>query len=379
MSADLYAEEEADRRAAHDRLAEQAQESPFTDGGAFIFDLPAETPAVWGRGQNVLWAEGESTMIVGPPGVGKTTITGQVVRALIFGGTVLGYRVRPQGRILYLAMDRPAQIARSLKRQFSPDDREAVSENLVVHKGPPPADMAKNTDILVQMCRAARAAVVVVDSLKDAAVGLSEDAVGAGWNIARQKALAAGVQVLELHHQVKRGANGEAPTTLADVYGSAWITGGAGSVILLAGTAGDPIVELRHLKTPAEPVGPFKVIHDHDRGQSTVWHAADPIDMARASKGAGVEATDLAKAMFSKDRPTANEIEKARRKLNSLVRSGHLVIVERHSVLGGAARKAYVLATHDDDESTHASTHAPLFGKPPTEDPEHPREGQETA
>lgn len=404
------ANHEADRRHAAEQNSVVAR--TYVDGASFVYDIPDTIPALWGRDQDVLWAKGEALMICGSSGVGKTTLAGQVVRALVLGGDLLGLPIRPQGRVLYLAMDRPEQIARSLHRQFRPApgvgdvkaalERSEVAKNLVVWKGPPPADFAKNPEVLTSMCVDARADVVVIDSLKDAAIGLSEDAVGAGYNSARQLALANGIQVLELHHQVKRGANGEAPTSLADVFGSTWLTGGAGSVILLAGTAGDPIVEFRHLKQPAEPVGPFKVIHDHANGSSAVWHKADAVELAKAAGSKGVTATEFATVLFDKGSkaPTESEKEKARRRLNALVRSGQLVKVERAQMpgMGGAAPAAYVLPGSEhhtiegshcrscgemlhpalqstgihpncdepedeptEPESTHASTHAPLF------------------
>ena len=44
-----------------------------------------------------------------------------------------------------------------------------------------------------------------------------------------------------------------------------WLTSGAGSVILLNGQPGDPIVSLHHIKEPAAEVGPFKVLHEQAR------------------------------------------------------------------------------------------------------------------
>jgi hypothetical protein len=136
--------------------------------------------------------------------------------------------------------------------------------------------------------------------------------------------IAEGIEVLELHHLVKRGANGGRPTTLADLYGSTWLTSGAGSVILLGGDAGDPIVELLHLKTPAAEVGPWRVIHDHDAGTSSIWHAADLVMMAKAKGAAGLTAKAAAVALFTTEKPTPSQVEKARRKLNALTKSGQL-------------------------------------------------------
>src|SRR5699024_118335 len=292
------------------------------DGGAFILDTPAEIPAIWGtHNDQVIWSEGESLILAGPTGVGKTTLTGQVLRGLLgLADQVLNYPIKPAaGRVLYLAMDRPRQIARALARHFTEAERDTLADRLVIWKGPPPADLAKFPDLLLQLARAAGASHVIVDSLKDAAIGLTDDEVGAGWNRARQTAISADVQVLELHHVVKRGPNGAAPNTLADLYGSTWITSGAGSVVLLWGQAGDSIVQLSHLKQPAETVGPLRVIHDHMRGVSTVWHATDLLAMLQAGP---VTAKQLAAAIFEKADPDRNEIEKARRRLEKLTRDG---------------------------------------------------------
>jgi hypothetical protein len=77
-----------------------------------------------------------------------------------------------------------------------------------------------------------------------------------------------------------------------------------------------PIVSLHHLKQPASEVGPFKVIHDHDTGQSTIWHAADLLMLAK--QPGGLTAVDAAKALFDTDKPDPSQKEKARRRLESL-------------------------------------------------------------
>lgn len=134
----------------------------FKTGGAFILDAPTEVPAIWGDGDQVLWAEGEALTIVGPIGVGKTTITGQLVRSRIgLADSLLGYPVKAtQGRVLYLAMDRPRQIARALRRMFAGVDRAVLDEHLVFWEGPPLQDLAKHPEELLRLCLQAHADTV---------------------------------------------------------------------------------------------------------------------------------------------------------------------------------------------------------------------------
>jgi replicative DNA helicase len=323
--------------------------------GGLVLDVPDEVPAVWGEDNGILWAQGQALMICGPAGVGKTTLTGQIVRArLALGdGTVLGLPVQPsRKRVLYLAMDRPAQIRRSLRRLFTEDDREALDERLVLWSGPPLADLAQDTNLLKRMALEADADTVIVDSLKDAAVGLSEDIVGAGYNRARQAALEAGIEVLELHHQRKAGTNGSEPNQLADVYGSTWITAGAGSVIILWGSAGDPVVKLIHIKQPMDEVGPFQVLHDGASGTSRVFPGTDLVALARECRdGLTVHcaATNLFPPTDNKPRPSASEVEKARRRLNSLCNGDNPQLVKRG---GGSKAPARYFAITRQAEST---------------------------
>lgn len=301
------------------------------DGARFVLDSPEGVPAIWGRGTQVLWPKGEALMIAGGQGLGKTTLAGQLVAGLLGTGShvVLGLPVTDlHCKVLYLAMDRPRQIARSLRRQFGPGDRDILSDRLVVWEGPPPRDLAANPALLAKMAQFYDAGVVIVDSLKDAAVRLSEDAVGAQWNRARQHLLAQGCQLMELHHSTKRGPAGAPISGVADIFGSTWLTSGCGSIILLAGEPGDPIVSFRHVKQPAEEVGPFQLLHDQAAGHMAIDFQVDLVELIKHAGVDGLTAKDAACAITGKDKPSAAEVEKARRKLNQKVTDGVLVRID---------------------------------------------------
>ena len=138
-----------------------------------------------------------------------------------------------------------------------------------------------------------------------------------------------------MHHTVKRGQGGGPPTAVADIYGSAWITNGTGSIILLAGEPGDPIVSMRHVRAPADEVGPYQLLHDQAAGNITVHHTADLVALAAAMGINGLSAKQAAGAMFGAADPTPSQVEKARRKLAKLVAEGLLQMVEGTSEKAG--------------------------------------------
>lgn len=310
------------------------------DAATYLFDHEDTTTALWGHNERILWAEGEALMIAGGMGLGKTTLAGQLVRAQLgLDIDVLGLPVQPAQRILYLAMDRPRQIRRSMLRQFDFTEREHLHGRLLIRPGPPVADLAVRPTLLAEMAQECGATVIYIDSLKDAAIGLSNDEVGAAYNRARQYALAHGIQVCELHHLIKRNPMGGAPNTVADVYGSNWLTAGAGSVVMLTGDPGDPIVEFRHVKQPHDEVGPWRLLHDTTAGRFTIDHEVDLLALADATGADGLNAHQAAAAVFEREKPTRAQVEKARRRLDKLVTAGLLVRVDgmRGGVDGGVS------------------------------------------
>lgn len=319
------------------------------DGATFILDEPAELEPRWGAADEVLWARGESAIIAGPPGVGKTTLAGQVLAGLIgVRKDVLGYPVRPAQRVLYLAMDRPRQVRRAFRRLFREADRHALAERLVMRPGPLVTDLGRVPDGLLRLAVEHGCDVVVVDSLKDAAVKMTDDEVGGNVNRALQMCAAADIDVLVLHHQ-RKGQGGQKPTSLEDVYGSTWITAGAGSVILLWGDPGSELVELSHLKFPSDPVGPLEIEHDHHRGESTVRRGFDALAFLRHRGATGATVSEAAQAEHGGVvSSTSPKWKRTERRLRSLVKRG-LARHEPQLVPGSPGRYFYV-----DTERGHA-------------------------
>lgn len=312
-------------RGASDRLV---------DGALFILDAPEKVPAIWGRDDEVLWPKGEPFLLVGPDGVGKGTIAQQlalglagVPRALDFLG--LPVNMVPGG-VLYVAADRPNQIARSFRRMVGEDDRALLSAGVSIWRGPLPFDLGTEPNELVPWLREREEKVAIFDSLGALLRDPASDEAGSGVFRALMDATAEGYEVCCLYHP--RKAEQGAPKrvqTVADVYGSRWITAGAGSVLYLDGQPGDLIVKARHLKQPAGEVGPWTLKHDHDAGKTDLYETPDLLELAVV----GVTVKDAAASLFDTADPDPNEIEKARRRLDKLADRGD---VERLSNPGDA-------------------------------------------
>jgi replicative DNA helicase len=197
-------------------------------------------------------------------------------------------------------------------------EQELLRERLLVWKGPLPFLLSDKDGHrqLRELVLRREVGTVFVDSLKDVAVKLSDDEVGGRVNLAFQAVISEGVELCAGHHQRKATADNRRPNTLADVYGSNWLTAGMGSVLLLWGEPGDPVVELRHLKQPAEEVGPFNVLHDHERGLSTLHEPPELAAMLYDRGAEGMTVNEAAEALFGPS-PSKAQIEKTRRKLKA--------------------------------------------------------------
>ncbi|MEU0443868.1 DnaB-like helicase N-terminal domain-containing protein [Streptomyces tendae] len=335
----IRSEVEAEMRAERERAlaSGQGRLSRFArDGWSFVKETGADAAPLWGTPDKTVWAPGESLMIVGAPGVGKTTLAHQVIFARLgLQETVLEMPVAPSQRVLYLAMDRPKQIAKAMARRVFDSDEKILRERLVVWEGPLPTTLDKEPDLLADLAAAHRADTIVVDSLKDAVSTMVDDGLAVAFHNARMRALRNGVEIMELHHQRKATADaprGQRPA-LDQVYGSTWFTAGAGSVLFVTGRAGDPAVTLHHLKTPTGEVGPLDVTHDHKRGTTTLDPTKDPAVLLRNAPN-GMTTRELATVLLGGGDPERADLEKARRRLENLVATG--LATKADGIAGGA-------------------------------------------
>ena len=302
------------------------------DGETFIFKEILEIESFWGRGTEVLWPRDEGLMIAGPQGIGKTTIIQNLLlrRVGIGDGPLYGYEIDTDddedGLYLYLAMDRPAQARRSIRRMVAdnPVDRGIVQKRLRFWAGPLPLNPAKGTDPdallrwATAYCGGRVPAAIFCDSYKDLAVGLSKDDVGASLNLMVQAVIAGGAQWVGAHHH-RKGDGQRAPKLLDDVYGSTWLTSGLGSVLLAWGEPGDAAIEVTQLKEPSDKINPLRLVHDPVSGWLTIdgEENVDPVDVIRRHGAAGISASDLALELYGRRNPA--DRHRAKRVLDRMV------------------------------------------------------------
>ncbi|MDP9299723.1 MAG: AAA family ATPase [Actinomycetota bacterium] len=297
----------------------------MVDGLGFALGASVSEPAIWGTEEDAAWAHGEAALIIGPDGVGKTTLCQRLTLSLAgIGPELLGLPVEPaEGRILYVAADRPKQSARSLWRmvQALEDRRDhgRLKEALLVWRGPLPFDVVKTPGELADWALGFGVSHLILDSLGFVAQRLSEDETGSALAQAFMIASTAGLEIMALGHPRKAGADNRKPTSIEDVYGSRWIVAAVGSILSLWGSPGDPVIQLRHLKQPAGEVGPLLVELDHDRGTVAVLEGTDLLGRLRAATN-GLTAREAAPFLEGSSE-RAREV-KARRRLDELVRRG---------------------------------------------------------
>ena len=316
--------------------------SQMTDGLTFAMGATGEEDAIWGGGDAVAWAPGEATGLVGPDGVGKTTLVHRLALGLAgIEPKLLGLPITPaEGRVLLVAADRPKQAARSMWRMLvalDARDHGKLREAVLVWAGPLPFDLVKAPGELAVWAQSFGASHVILDSLAFVATRLIEDETGSAIAQAFMGCSVAGLEVFWCGHPRKASGENRKPNQIADVYGSRWITAASGSILSLWGSPGDPVAELRQLKSPSGEVGPFLVELDHGKGTVDVLEGTDLLGHLRASPNglSSKEAADLMEGASER----AREV-KARRRLERLVERGLAYRREGDPIRGGIQESA---------------------------------------
>lgn len=309
------------------RLSRPGAQRHAVPAGDAIWSQPAVIPARWGCGDHVLMSRGEGAMLSGPQGAGKSTIAQQLVLHMIgvLEGDFLGFPVTPVvGKVMYLAMDRPQQALRSMRRMVTESQVATLNDRMLIWQGPPPIDPLSSPSAFADWVQDECPGVefVVIDSTKDLAAGLSKDEVAAALNSSWQEIIARDVDLLLLHHPVKSPGSGDV-TDLNAVYGSTWLTAGLGSVFTISGEAGDQSVTLTHVKQPAEVVGPITVQHNRKTGLSVRTGALPDLMDCLDDNPNGLTVTDLAIRTKGDDSSSAKQA--VSRRLKQLAKDSQVV------------------------------------------------------
>jgi hypothetical protein len=293
----------------------------MVDGLTFALGAVGEEPAIMGRGDDVLWSPGEPMGIVGPDGVGKTTLVQQLQLCRVgIRSELLGMYVEPAiDKVLYISADRPKQAQRSLWRMVQSLGRlehAHLREGLIVWRGPLPFDVVKQPGDLVNWADDLGASDVFLDSLGFIVPRLIEDETGSAIAQAFTAMSVGDKELVWLGHPRKASGENKKPNKIEDCYGSRWITAASGSVVSLWANPGDPVVEVKQLKSPAGEVGPFLMSIDHTTGDVSVVEGTDLLGQLRAAPN-GLSAKEAGRFMEAANE--RSKTEKARRKLESFI------------------------------------------------------------
>lgn len=300
-----------------------------------LFGERSKVRVLWGAEERPLWIHGQSLMVVGPPGAGKSTLAQMLVGAQLglLNGEVLGHQVTAaEGNVLYLSLDRPFQIVQSMQRVFTEELPDALLDRLVIVDELSCGNLDDYPSWLREQASEFDASTVVIDSLFDAVSSLTDDKAAIAYNKGRQALMKSGIDLLEVHHDRKRTTDGHGGKgKLDDTYGSRWLTSGAGSVLLLIPMGGDDDgprnIWLRQRKSIRD-VNPKILMtfraEDGLLAAGSSMSIADQIDMTLLIALEPMKARDLAEAVLQRE-PSVSEVESIRRQADRLVASGQAV------------------------------------------------------
>lgn len=262
-------------------------DSAALDGADFMFGEVATDVPIWGTGEDLLWVEGGGLMIPSDQGLGKSLTAQQIIAGRLGVGPaeLLGLPIAPldHGKVIvYLALDRPRQIARSMKRLFRTDgERNVAQTRLRIWTKPIPIDILGDPYAFadwIQDTFGDNVGDLIIDSVKDLTpVNLSNGEVGQSLDMAWKECRARGMSTLILHHERKTGndeSRANRQPSLDHIYGSVWLTSGMDSILHISGKQGENLVRYTHLKAIINMLDPIDAVHDQENGRTSVLSLA---------------------------------------------------------------------------------------------------------
>src|SRR5262245_54457071 len=286
----------------------------------WIHDVPDTPEVIWGDGSEVVWASGELLLAASYTGVGKTTLLSCVIDAATGQAppSLLGYPFgRTFKRVLLLALDRPRQIRRAMQRHYRDVEIGDAVHVLTAFPWRLDADPSQLASYLARYEMEA----VFIDSVKDLVTEIDKPAGAEIFQRAVAACIGAGIEVMALTH-VRKPAKGWPTLTMNDLYGGGSFAWSAGSIVLLQGPPGAEAVSFEQVKSPVEPIVPFRMAIDKDLGTlAAVEYAPGTALSITRAHPEGVTASFVAAILGVTERH-------ARRQLNAGVDSGDLARLE---------------------------------------------------
>lgn len=359
------------RRAA-DRLVKEIEAEQLLaqsnvqvfNGVAFLEDIQPGEP-VWGTGKVVAWPKNQGFMVFGTDGTGKSTVLQQIAlgRLGLRDSNVLGFDVALDERsVLYLALDRPAQIRQSIARMVDLNSStvyDTLKRRLTVIKGPVPFQCDTNPKAFVDWCLGLAGddcGLVIVDSVKDMVSSPKEDVAGAGFNDVVQLFIGKGIEFGCAHHNRKESQQNARPRNLADVYGSRWLTAGMGSVLNIWRND-DGSRELTQLKAPyGNPFRPVEYTDDYDSGTSKItddWRSELASHLSAAGRDGLTDAECVLRVFGQTPKDTGYESsrQKITRQINVWRKEGQTGYQRIDGVRNGSKCKVWRLVAGDGTDN----------------------------
>jgi hypothetical protein len=245
--------------------------------GDVVLDVPSATP-IWGDCHSPWTAEGQSTLIVGPDGTGKTTICEHYSKARIglegWAGDLLGDPVKllPEDQnVLYLAADRPIQVMQGFGRGVNESHREMLHDRLRIWPGLPPMDLTTSAgqSWLLAMIEKFNIGLLIIDSRKDVGNVMDPREVNR-LNQLLKRLDADGVEVVIPHHPIQSAESPKHPPRITDVMGYREVYSGTGSVLMLKGKAGEGQAVLHQVKPIMEKHDKVHIAFDYSTGRANL-------------------------------------------------------------------------------------------------------------